>query len=129
VLGVAGLKAGLEFVREKSPHAIWKHESDLIARLVEFLQKRGDYTIYGHLDESRRVGTLSFNHPSMDSIDLGGILDTSFNIAVRPGMHCAPYIHKALGTAPKGTVRISPGVFNTPDDIDCFTDALAQVLG
>ena len=59
--------------------------------------------------------------------DLGAILDTSFDIAVRPGLHCAPYIHRALGTFPDGTLRLSPGPFTTPDDIAAFLTALAEI--
>ncbi len=129
VLGVAGLRTGIEYVQKQTPAKIWKHENDLVTRLISYLQKRGDCTLYGHLDGSKRVGTLSFSHPAYDSPDIGAILDTSFDIAVRPGLHCSPYIHRSLGTAPKGTVRISPGIFNTADDIDRLTDALTQILG
>jgi selenocysteine lyase/cysteine desulfurase len=107
---------------------IWKHENALVTRLVEHLKKRGDCSIYGHLDAKRRVGTLSFTHPSMDSIQLAGILDSSFNVAVRPYLHCSPYIHQAIGTMPNGTIRVSPGIFNTSEDIDYFADALLQIL-
>ena len=55
------------------------------------------------------------------------ILDNSFEIAVRPGLHCAPYLHRELGTAPEGAVRISPGYFNTEDDIDRCLSALEQL--
>jgi cysteine desulfurase family protein len=129
VLGVVGLKAGLEFVMQRGPKNIWEHENALTKQLSERFQRRGDITIYGHLDDRKRVGTLSFNHPSMDSIQLAGILDSSFNIAVRPYLHCSPYIHEAIGTIPNGTVRVSPGIFNTSDDVDYFTDALNQILG
>jgi selenocysteine lyase/cysteine desulfurase len=61
--------------------------------------------------------------------DLGGILDTSFDIAVRPGLHCAPYVHKALGTAPDGLVRVSPGPFSTEADIDRLIAALKEITG
>ena len=57
----------------------------------------------------------------------GAILDTSFDIAVRPGLHCAPYAHRALGTFPNGTLRLSPGPFNTEADIDTFLDALSDI--
>jgi selenocysteine lyase/cysteine desulfurase len=59
--------------------------------------------------------------------DLGSILDTSFEIAVRPGLHCAPYIHRALGTYPDGTLRLSPGPFTTSDEIDIFLNALTEI--
>jgi len=127
VLGVAGLRAGLQFVMERTPPAIWKHENDLIAQLIEHLKRIPDVALHGHLDSARRVGTLSFSHP-MESVDIAGVLDTSFNIAVRPGLHCAPYIHRALGTARQGTVRVSPGAFNTAEDIDHFANALRQIL-
>src|SRR5262245_9240178 len=127
VLGVAGLRAGIQFVMERTPQAIWKHENGLIANLVEHLKRIPDLTLHGHLDDSRRVGTLSFSHP-MESVDIAGVLDTSFNIAVRPGLHCAPYIHHALGTARQVTVRVSPGAFNTAEDIDHFANALRQIL-
>jgi cysteine desulfurase family protein len=129
VHGIVGLKAGLEEVMTRGAKNIWEHENALTRRLIEHLQRRTDFTIYGHLDDSKHVGTLSFNHPSRDSIDLAGMLDSSFNIAVRPYLHCSPYIHQAIGTMPNGTVRVSPGIFNTEDDIDYFADALHQILG
>lgn len=129
VLGIAGLRAGLAFVMERTPREIWRHENELIQRLIEQLRTVRDVTFHGHLHHDNRVGTLSFSHPAMDSVDLAGALDTSFNIAVRPGLHCAPYIHQALGTAPHGALRVSPGVFNTSDDIDYFADAVRQIVG
>lgn len=129
VLGIAGLRAGMEYVLGKELSTIASHENALVEKLVEYLQKRGDCTIFGHLDAARRVGTLSFSHPAFDSPDLAAMLDTSFDIAVRPGMHCSPYIHQSLGTAPQGTVRVSPGIFNTEQDIDRLTEALTQILG
>ena len=59
--------------------------------------------------------------------ELGAILDSSFDIALRPGLHCSPYAHKALGTFPDGTLRVSPGPFSTEADIDTFLAALAEI--
>ena len=64
---------------------------------------------------------------TLPAAELGGILDQAFDIAIRPGLHCAPYIHRALGTFPDGAVRVSPGPFNTADDIDHLADALAEI--
>jgi selenocysteine lyase/cysteine desulfurase len=75
----------------------------------------------------RRVGTLSFRNESLPAAELGGILDQAFQIAVRPGLHCAPYIHRAIGTFPEGTVRVSPGPFSTEEDIDHLARALAEI--
>ena len=59
--------------------------------------------------------------------DLGAILDGSFDIAVRPGLHCSPYTHRALGTFPDGTLRVSPGPFTTEAEIDTFLNALTEI--
>ena len=94
------------------------HEVDLTERLWRRLDEIGGFEVFGHRDMSPRVGTLSFRSEALPAADLGGILDQAFDIAVRPGLHCAPYIHRALGTFPDGTVRVSPGPFNTEADID-----------
>ena len=65
---------------------------------------------------------------TLAATELGGILDEAFDIAVRPGLHCAPYIHRAIGTFPDGTVRVSPGPFNTVEDIDKLAGALREIL-
>jgi selenocysteine lyase/cysteine desulfurase len=85
--------------------------------------------VFGHRDGTRRVGTLSFRSEALPAAEIGGILDQAFDVAVRPGLHCAPYVHRALGTFPEGTVRVSPGPFNTPDDIDQLVEALGEITG
>ena len=127
VLGIAGLIAGLDFVEERGIDAIRKHEVDLCSRLRRALEQLPGFELFGHGDPARSVGAISFRYDSIPAPDLGGILDTSFDIAVRPGLHCSPYIHKALGTAPDGLVRVSPGPFNTESDIDRLIEALREV--
>ena len=127
VLGVAGLAAGIEFVRNKGLGAIHRHEVELCERLWRRLDEIGGYEVFGHRDHARRVGTLCFRSDSLPAAELGGILDQAFDIAVRPGLHCAPYVHRAIGTFPDGAVRVSPGIFNTPADIDTLAQALAEI--
>ena len=127
VLGIAGLIAGLDFVEERGIDAIRKHEVDLCSRLRRALEQLPGFELFGHGDPARSVGAISFRYDSIPAPDLGGILDTSFDIAVRPGLHCSPYIHKSLGTAPEGLVRVSPGPFNTESDIDRLIEALREV--
>jgi selenocysteine lyase/cysteine desulfurase len=91
------------------------------------LAERGGSDVFGHRDTSRRVGTLSFRSAALPAAELGGILDQAFDIAIRPGLHCAPYIHRSLGTFPDGTVRVSPGPFNTEADIDRLVEALREI--
>ncbi len=127
VLGIAGLIAGLDFVEERGIEAIRQHEVQLCTRLRNALEELPGFEVFGHGDPARSVGTISFRYDGIAAPDLGAILDTSFDIAVRPGLHCSPYIHKALGTAPEGLVRVSPGPFNTEAHIDRLIEALREV--
>jgi selenocysteine lyase/cysteine desulfurase len=129
VLGVVGMIAGLDFVEKETPEALREHEVGLCDRLREKLGESGSFEFFGHEDPKRRVGTISFRNRDLPAPELGGILDQAFDIAVRPGLHCSPYIHKSLGTFPEGTVRVSPGPFNTPDEIDQLVEALREATG
>ena len=129
VLGVAGLIAGLDFVEERGVEAIRRHEVELCDRLRAALAEMPGFEVFGHGDPARRVGAVAFRYEGIAAPDLGAILDSSFDIAVRPGLHCAPYIHKALGTAPDGLVRVSPGPFTTEAEIDALIAALREVTG
>jgi cysteine desulfurase family protein len=129
VLGVAGLAAGVKYVQEQGLDKIHAHEARLTERLWRRLDEIGGYEVFGHRDMGRRVGTLSFSSEVLpDPKELGGILDSAFDIAVRPGLHCAPYIHRSLGTFDRGgSVRVSPGPFSTEQDIDDLARALAEI--
>jgi len=129
VLGIVGMIAGLDFVEAKTPDAIRKHEVELCDRLRDSLEPTGAFTFFGHRDPARRVGTLSFRTDVLPATELGAILDQAFAIAIRPGLHCAPYTHRAVGSFPDGLVRVSPGPFNTEDEIDQLATALKEVTG
>jgi cysteine desulfurase family protein len=127
VLGVAGLAAGIRYVTEQGLEKIHRHEVELCERLWRRLDEIGGYEVFGHRDHARRVGTLAFRSEALPAAELGGILDQAFDIAVRPGLHCAPYIHRGMGTFPDGAVRASPGAFNTLAEIDRLAEALAEI--
>jgi cysteine desulfurase/selenocysteine lyase len=128
VLGVAGLAAGVKFVQQKGLDELHAHEMRLIDRLWRRLDEMPGYQVFGHRDLARRVSTICFRAESLPAAEIGGILDQAFEVAVRPGLHCAPYIHRSLGTFPEGTVRVSPGPFNTEADIDHLAHALAEII-
>src|SRR5207249_3835211 len=128
VLGVAGLAAGIQYVQQRGLDAIHAHEVALCERLWRRLDEIGGYEVFGHRDHNRRVGTLSFRSEALPATEIGGILDQAFEIAIRPGLHCAPYVHRAIGTFPDGTVRVSPGPFSTEADVDRLAGALAEIL-
>jgi cysteine desulfurase family protein len=127
VLGVAGLAAGLEYLQGEGIDEIHTREVGLSERLARRLDEIDGFKTYGHRNWSQRVGTLSFCSADLGAAEVAGILDQAFDIAVRPGLHCAPYIHRALGTLPDGAVRVSPGPFNTEEDIDRLCRALAEI--
>ena len=127
VLGVAGLAAGIRHVTEQGLDRIRAHEVALCERLWRRLEEMDGFEVFGQRDPARRVGTLSFRCEALPPAEVGGILDQAFDVAVRPGLHCAPYVHRALGTFPEGTVRVSPGPFNTEADIDHLASALREI--
>src|SRR5258708_2716495 len=128
VLGVAGLAAGISWVAERGPDALRRHEVECLERVVEWAEAADGWSVAGRWDPETHVGALSLIVPeSLTPQDLGSILDGSFEIAVRPGLHCAPYIHRALGTFPDGTLRISPGPFTTEEQIESLLSALAEI--
>jgi cysteine desulfurase family protein len=129
VLGVAGLAAGVKYVVEQGLENIHRHETELVARLHARLESMDGFRVFGHGQWLRRVGTLSFRCEALHATELGGILDQAFDIAIRPGLHCAPYIHRSLGTFPEGTVRVSPGLFNSAEDVDQLVQALTEITG
>jgi len=126
VLGIVGMITGLDFVEERTPDALRKHDLALCEQFREGLLKIGGFEFFGHSDSSRRIGAISFRHESLAAPILGGILDEAFAVAVRPGLHCAPYVHAAMGTMPDGLVRVSPGPFNTAAEITLLVDSLKE---
>lgn len=123
VPGIAGLAAGVAYLEERGVANVLAHELALRQRARAGLEELGA-TIYG---DGPSVGVLSFNLPGIDSVELAYILDEIYGICLRGGLHCSPRAHLALGTVETGTVRISPGLFNTEADIDELLAALKKI--
>ncbi|MEM7626771.1 MAG: aminotransferase class V-fold PLP-dependent enzyme [Planctomycetota bacterium] len=126
-VGVAGLAAGIDHVLAGSMADVLAHEQALCAKLIDSVRDDERFSVLGTLDPSARVGTVSINVRDMDAPDVGSILDDSFEIAVRPGLHCSPYAHQRFATFPDGAVRVSPGAFSTEDEMDQLIEALDQI--
>ncbi len=132
-LGIAGLSAGIAWVMERGIDASRRHEVDLLQRVVDWVEGEGSaegWKIAGRWDPGTHVGALSLITPNLDDLHpqtFADMLDTSFEIAVRPGLHCSPYIHRTLRTFPDGTLRLSPGPFTEGSDIDTFLTALTEI--
>ncbi len=128
-VGIVGLGAGVDYVNKQGIGHALKHEQAMVQTLIDRFADDGRFTVYGTHDAGRRVGTLSLNVAGYDAPDVASILDDSFGIAVRPGLHCSPYTHRRMGTFPDGAVRISPGAFNTDDELNQLIEALDQIAG
>ncbi|MEI6500731.1 MAG: aminotransferase class V-fold PLP-dependent enzyme [Armatimonadota bacterium] len=127
VVGIAGLAAGVKFVRERGLDTIVREEQMLTERLWQGLQALDGLTLYGPEAASARTSIVSFNLAGWEPTDVGAILDGSFDVAVRPGLHCAPLAHQTLGTFPSGSVRLSCGAFTTPEDVDAVLTAIKEI--
>jgi cysteine desulfurase family protein len=128
VLGAAGLAEGVDWVTQQGTENLRAHEIRLLQQVVDWVEQGGGWRVAGRWDPATHVGALSLIPPDgLTPHDLGSILDVSFEIAVRPGLHCAPYIHRAMGTFPEGTLRLSPGPFTTSVQIDSFIHALCEI--
>lgn len=126
--GIAGLKAGVEFVRATGIEAIRKHETALVTHLLEGLSDLPGVVHYSPAKAEMRGGVVSFTAAGQDPSEIGFCLDNEFDIAVRVGLHCAPLAHRSIGTFPGGTVRVSPGYFSTSRDIEEFLRALRIIV-
>ena len=127
VCGIAGLEAGIRFVLSKGINAIRHHEETLCRRLINGLMKIDGVTLYR--GRGNYLPIVSFNIDGYTSNEAAAALNDR-GFALRGGLHCAGLAHNALGTAPEGTVRFSPSVFNSISETDaliCSIRALASM--
>ncbi len=127
--GIAGMVEGIRWVQRRGLPAIRSHELGLVRRFVESVEDLGRVRFYGPPVGADRVSVVSFNVEGHPPDEVAGILDASFGICVRAGLHCAPGAHRQMGTFPAGTVRVSPGPFNTPEEIDRLVNAVRRIAG
>lgn len=125
IVAIAGLHAALECL-DATTHM--KKEKMLTEYLIERLSLVEKTRVYLPGNREKHIGIVSFTHEELTSEDIGIILDEDFDIAVRTGYHCAPYIHDYLKDKPSmGTVRIGFGQFSSKEDIDTLIDALIEI--
>ncbi|MBI5236821.1 MAG: aminotransferase class V-fold PLP-dependent enzyme [Deltaproteobacteria bacterium] len=127
--GIAGLGAGIEFILSEGIDRIRAKEDGFIREIISMLKAIKGVSIIGTEDAGKRASLLSFNIKGIDAIDAGILYDERFSIMIRCGTHCAPMAHKEAGTFPNGAIRVSPGYFNTPDEIDAFIKATEIIAG
>lgn len=126
VHGIAGLKAALEYIKEETVENIREKEMRLWKRFEEQVREIPGVTVYGNPNPESRVGIVALNIGKLDSGEVSDWLWEDYEIAVRPGAHCAPLLHKALGTVRQGAVRFSFSHYNTEQEIDVAAAALRE---
>jgi len=127
IAAIAGLKAAADFIATRGIDTIQRHEMSLVSQLVEGLAAINGVKVFNMDLTKPRGSVVSFNLSGVDPSIIGFTLDRDFDIAVRVGLHCAPLAHRTIGTFPEGTVRVSPGIFNTREDINCFLAAMNEI--
>lgn len=125
--GIAGLGAAARFLLEIGIEAVRAHEHKLIAEFLAGASEISGLTFYGPKDAAFQCGLASFNIEGALPSEVGLILDQSFGIMSRTGLHCAPSAHRTLGTFPTGTVRFSFGWFNTAAEVQKGLEALREI--
>ena len=133
-IGIAGLSEGVRWVTEQTIEKLTAHDRELTGTFldcianVEGITLYGPQGIYGPQGLQHRTGVFSVRIDGYDPQELAAVLETSFGILTRAGIHCAPLAHEALGTASTGgTVRFSFGPFVSAQDVSYAADALAQI--
>jgi cysteine desulfurase family protein len=124
VVGIAGLGAGIRWVSQRGVEAIREHEKELEQLLLDGLSGLPNIKVYGTQDANKSIAVVSFTLQGKSTSDVGLRLDEEFGILCRIGLHCAPIAHKTIGSFPEGTVRLSPGIFTTSEDIQRTIQAI-----
>ncbi len=126
--GLAGLAAATDFLRTETIEAVHIHHTQLTARLLEGLGDVPGLTIHGPQSTANRSSVVSITVEGYDPQELAAMLDASQRIECRAGLHCAPRMHEALGTAAGGgTLRLSPGYATSLEEIEAVVAALQEI--
>ena len=126
-VGLAGLRAGVEFLLEHGVEGIRVREVQLTQRLIEGLLDIPGVILYGGHDAEMQTATVSFNVEGHAPSEVGLRLDEEYEIMSRVGLHCAPAAHRTIGTFPVGTVRFGLSYFNTVEEVDAGLTAVKEI--
>jgi cysteine desulfurase family protein len=127
VAGIAGLGAAVRFLSDVGIEVVRAHEGRLVDRFLAGASEVAGVEVYGPRDPAIVCGVVSFNVAGATPSEVGLMLDESYGIMARTGLHCAPSAHRTAGTFPDGTVRFSFGWFNTAAEVDRSLAALGEI--
>ena len=125
--GIAGLRAGVEYIENTGLDTIRAREQELMWRFYEGVKEIPGVTVYGDFDSRERCAIVSLNIGDYDSSEVSDALLTEYGISTRPGGHCAPLMHEALGTVEQGAVRFSFAHSNTEEEVDIAINAVREL--
>ncbi|MGN0799176.1 MAG: aminotransferase class V-fold PLP-dependent enzyme [Christensenellales bacterium] len=125
--GIAGLDAAVDYLLSEGVAAIEKREHALMRRFYENVCDIDGVQVYGDFAAPQRAAIVALNIRDYDSAEIADVLFADYGIATRPGAHCAPRMHQALGTVQQGAVRFSFSVFNTEDEVDAAIQAVREL--
>ena len=125
--GLAGLDAALDFLLAKSVEKIYARERLLMRRFYEAVRDIPGVMVYGDFSQDEHAAIVALNIRDYDSSEVSDALFTDYGIATRPGAHCAPRMHEALGTKQQGAVRFSFSYFNTEEEVDTAIRAVREL--
>ena len=125
--GIAGLGAAVSFLEETGLDVIRRKEQSLMRRFYEGISGIPGVKVYGDFGAKQRAAIVSFNIGDYDSSEVSDELNTEYGIVTRPGAHCAPLMHQALGTVEQGAVRFSFSYYNTKEEVDAAIRAVKEL--
>ena len=125
--GIAGLGAGVEWLLETGIDKIHAREVALAKRFYDGVKDIPGVKIYGDFSSWNRTAVVTLNLGDYDSGEVSDALWEDYEIATRPGAHCAPLMHMALGTVEQGAVRFSFSWFNTEEEVDTAINAMKEL--
>ena len=125
--GIAGLFAALNYLEEVGPDTIRDREEALARRFYEAVRVIPGIRVYGNFDVAHRAPVVALNIADMDSAEVSDQLSYEYGIATRPGAHCAPRLHRAMGTEEQGAVRFSWSWANTEEETDAAIEAVKAI--
>src|SRR3954471_4178493 len=127
-IGILGLGEGVKWVAEQTVEKLAEHDLDLVRTFLDGISDIEGLTYYGPRGVRNRIGVFSVRVDGYDPHELSAVLEGSYGILTRSGIHCAPLAHAAIGTAESGgTTRFSFGPFLSVQDVTYATDALSQI--
>ena len=125
--GIAGLLAAVQFIRQTGLETIRAHELALARRFYEGVRTVPGVTVYGDFSTWERAPVVSLNIGDFESSEAADELAETYDIATRAGAHCAPRMHRALGTEEQGAGRFSFGFYNTEQETDAAIRAVQEL--